>query len=68
MPTMHQMATGETQASLEDYFRTGLISKKTYDKLFDKQLEAKVLERIKSANESQFITHEELKARLGIES
>ena len=57
---------GRTINSLEDYFRAGLISERTYDKLSDQQIDAIALERIKAADPSKFLTHEELKARLGI--
>jgi hypothetical protein len=51
---------------LEDYSRAGLISKRTYDRLFDKRIEAIALEWIKKADPATFLTHEELKARFGI--
>lgn len=52
---------------LDGFERGGLVSKKELDRIFDARIEAIALERIKSAGESKFITHEELKARLSID-
>ncbi len=63
---MDRKFTEAIQVTLEHYLRVDLISKRTYDKLFDKRVEAISLERIKNADPSKFLTHEELKVRLGI--